>query len=173
MGYDENALRFTDCTDGDGGACTIESTLRDYRFAELDTGYMSLTLRGIYTVSTRLSLQGYTQLFMARGGFSSYREIRTEGTRPYIRRSSLWASAFNGDRDGDGVEDDDFQHSSWNANMTIRWEFSPGSVLSIIYSRQQRAAVLLAGQRPQFRLDGLLHAEAQDLFLIKLLLLWV
>lgn len=172
IGYDENALRFVDCTDA-GGACTIDSTLRDYRFAELDTGFIALTLRGIYTLSNRLSLQGYTQLFMAKGGFSSYREISTEGTRPYIRRSRLRGIPFDGDQDGDGVDDDDFQQSSWNANMTMRWELSPGSVLSIIYTRQQAAPVLLAGQRPQFRLDGLLDAEAQDLFLIKLLLLWV
>jgi hypothetical protein len=57
--------------------------------------------------------------------------------------------------------------------MTMRWEFAPGSVLSIIYTRQHAAPVPLAGQRPQFRLDGLLDAEAQDLFFIKLLLLWV
>jgi hypothetical protein len=168
IGYDANALRFIDCA-ASGGACTVDSTLRDYRFAALDSGYMSLTLRGIYTLSNRLSLQGYTQLFMARGEFASYREIRAEGTRPYIRRSRLEASTFQGDWDGDGVEDDDFQHSAWNANLTMRWELSPGSVLSIIYSRQQAAPVLLAGHRPQFRVDGLLGAEAQDVFLIKLL----
>jgi len=173
LGYDQNALRFIDCTDGGaGGACTIDSTLRQYRFAKLGTGFISSTLRGTYTFSTRLSLQGYTQLFMARGGFSDYREISTEGARPYIHRSSLRESSFNGDQDGDGVVDDDFQQSSWNANVTMRWELSPGSVLSIIYARQQTAPTQLAGQRPRFRLDGLLDAEAQDLFLIKLLLLW-
>ncbi len=142
--------------------CTVDTTSRDYRFAELDSGTISLTLRTTYTFSPRLSLQGYAQLFLDQGEFANYYRVHTEGTRPKIHRDDLVADpAFM-------AGDDDFQDTSLNLNTVLRWELSPGTIMLIVYTRSQEAAYDLAGGRPSFRLSGLNSGPAEDVFLLKL-----
>ena len=72
-----------------GAACHAGTEIRHYRFAEQDSSFVSLTTRGTYTFTSRLTFQWYGQLFLARGRYDHFREIDTVGTRPYIRRADL------------------------------------------------------------------------------------
>jgi hypothetical protein len=143
--------------------------VRHYTFGLLDSGSISVTSHAAYTFSPRLSLQGYAQLFMARGEFTSYLRMDTMGLHPRLRLSDFQPDpGLHGDSDGDGVKDDDFQRVALNLNLVLRWEFLTGSALLLVYSRSQNADLDLAGHRPVFTPGGLSTGPTEDVFLIKL-----
>jgi hypothetical protein len=166
------ALRnwFSDpCEDDAGAACTIDTDRRHYRFAQLDAGSLSLTARLGYTFSPHLSLQAYAQLFLDRGRWSGYGVVDTSGPSPFIRFADVRAAPeINGDLDGDGKKDDDFQDVSLNLNVVLRWEYAPGATLLAVYTRAQASALVLAGEEPRLSVRGLTTGPTEDVFLIKL-----
>jgi hypothetical protein len=82
------------------------------------------------------------------------------------------ASSFAGDSDGDGLKDDDFERVSLNASVVFRWEPWPGSTLFAVYTREQRANPLLAGQRPRFSASPLANGPTDDVVAVKLVYYW-
>jgi hypothetical protein len=168
LGHDWNVLRFHDCHDPAGADCSAGTADRLYHFARLDSSYLSLTTRGTYTLSPRLSLQWYAQLFLARGEFARFTELATTGPHPFIHRGDLRASLFDGDGDRDGNKDRDFQSANLNVNAVLRWELRPGSALYLVYTRAQAADVTLAGRSPRYSLRGLDSGATEDVVLLKL-----
>jgi hypothetical protein len=164
------------CRDDAGDVCTPLSVTRHYIFGQLKSGSISFTSHAAYTFSPRLSLQGYAQLFMARGGFTSYArldpppgvhpQLRLDDLQPRLRLDDLRPHpALPPDvRDGAG----DFQRVALNLNLVLRWEFLSGSALLVVYSRTQSGNSLLAGSLPRFTAGGLSDGPTEDVFLIKL-----
>jgi hypothetical protein len=151
--------------------CTPLSVDRHYIFGQLDSGSISVTSHAAYTFAPSLSLQGYVQLFMARGEYTSYLALDTVGVHPRLRLDALRPytlqpddPALHGARDGDG----DFQQVALNVNLVLRWEFIPGSTLLLVYSRVQGGDSDLAGRSPRFTPDGLGIGPTEDVFLLKL-----
>jgi hypothetical protein len=168
LNWDDSATRFYDCKDAAGANCTVDADLRHYRFAALDSGSLSTTVRATLALSPRISLQLYGQLFLAQGQYDDYRVVDTRGAHPYIYRSDLNRVTFNGDTDGDGVKDDDFEQVSLNGNVVLRWEPFPGSSLFVVYTRSQFAAPALAGRPPGFYARGLHEGSTEDVIALKL-----
>jgi hypothetical protein len=82
----EHATRFYDCATDSGRACLVEPGMRHYTFADLDSRFVSLTLRGTLTLRPELSFQTYLQYFVAKGDYSDFKRIDTVGQHPEIRR---------------------------------------------------------------------------------------
>jgi hypothetical protein len=162
------------CSDDANNPCTALSDARHYIFGQLDSGSISVTSHAAFTVSPRLSLQGYAQLFMARGEFTGFSRIDTIGLHPELRLAALHPLPrlddlrpdpfLDGDTDGDG----DFQRVALNVNLVLRWEFLPGSALLVAYSRTQGSDSDLAGRSPRFTPNGLSIGPTEDVFLMKL-----
>jgi hypothetical protein len=74
-------VRFQACSTESGRACIVEPGRRRYQFADLDSRFVSLTFRGIYTFIPTLSVQAYAQLFMATGKFSNFRQVGRRARR--------------------------------------------------------------------------------------------
>jgi hypothetical protein len=163
-----NAVRFDGCTTAAGAACSADSGARSYRFARLDSSFFSLTLRGSWTFSPRLTLQAYGQLFLATGAYSNYRGLDVTAPHATLRRADLAPIAFNGDTNGDGIKDDDFQRIDLNINLVLRWEFYPGSTLIGVYTRSESALPPLAGAAPRLGVSGITRGPTEDVFLLKL-----
>ncbi|HTM21457.1 MAG TPA: DUF5916 domain-containing protein, partial [Kofleriaceae bacterium] len=169
----EDQLRVHHCDDAGGGTCSRASTSRDYVLADLDHGSLSLTGRVGWALSTTLSLQGWAQLFAARGRWARYRAITGQiGPEPFLDRAELEPTDYAGDDDGDGIKDDDFAWSALHANLVLRWELRPGAALTAVYTRAQEADRVLAGERPQLGYAGLAHAATEEIFLLKLGWYW-
>ena len=152
VGWEENALRFQACATESGRACIVEPGRRRYTFADLDSRFVSLTFRGIYTFIPTLSVQAYAQLFMATGEFANPRTIDTEGDEPYIHRDDLVPV--------EGGETGGFDGASLNINLVLRWEVLPGSTLFGVFTRVQEA--------PHFSPAKLSQGPTEDVFLLKL-----
>ncbi len=88
-------------------------------FGLRDTEERDFTLRGNLTLTRDLTLQVYTQLFLAKGHHDSFRRLLTpEQFAPY---------AYNGEPD--------FNEQAYNLNVVWRWEYRPGSVLYLVWTQ--------------------------------------
>lgn len=159
LGWDLHRMRFYDCATDGGRSCVVDDGAHHYHFAELDANYVSLTFRGTYTFTTKLSVSAYAQLFVARAQYHGFRMVDTIGDHPFIHRGDLVPSSYTGDTDGDGKPDNDFETAELNLNLVARWEPMPGTTLFMVYTRGMTSAF--------YDLRKLDRGPAEDVFLIK------
>jgi hypothetical protein len=110
----------------------------EYMMGTLDAGSMSTMLRATYSFSPRLTLQAYAQLFLAYG---HYTEFRTYTAAP----EQTSGIAYLGDLRPSTrpYQNPDFESAALNVNAVFRWEWQPGSVLYLVYTRSQVPNVAL------------------------------
>jgi hypothetical protein len=153
----DRSVRFYQCTvDGDttGKSCLVDDARHEYIFGDLKSRFLSGTLRATMTILPELSIQGYAQWFMADGKWSNFKETHTTGDRPDIERNELSSAT-----DFEYTGDDDFEQSSLNVNLVMRWEVRPGSTLFAVYTRNQGA--------DYFSPKRLTEGPTEDLVLVK------
>jgi hypothetical protein len=137
-------------------------------FGRLDAAQVGATLRLTWAFTPRLTLQGYSQLFLARGRYSDLSTFnRPAGTRPAIRLTDLVGThAVPAQRP-------DFERAGLNASLLLRWEYRLGSTLYLVYTRSQAPDVILQpDERPTLDLRALPRAPAADVLLLKLTVWW-
>jgi hypothetical protein len=137
-------------------------------FGRLDATQVGGTLRATLTFTPRLTLQGYTQLFVARGHFTEFLSYaRAPGTRPQIRLDALQPTTDA------PPANPDFQRAGINATLVLRWEFALGSTAYLVYTRTQTPQILLQpGARARLDFTSLPRAPAADVLLLKLTWWW-
>ena len=141
----------------------------DYLFGELSARSAGTILRATYTVTPRLTLQTYAQLFLAA---RHYRNLATftpaaAGQRPAIHLRDLQPGAATPD------ENPDTEEGAINANVVLRWEYRAGSLLYLVYTRAQAPEVTLApGQVGRLDLRSVRRGPAADVVLLKLSFWW-
>ena len=138
-------------------------------FGKLDARALGLTLRTTYTFAPRLTLQGYAQLFLASGHYSDYTQYTTSpaGPRPAIRVSDL--TPFSGTL----ASNPDFEQGVLNVNVVLRWEYTLGSTLFLVYTRSQVPTTTLdPNESGALNLGAVGKAPAADIFLAKLTYWW-
>lgn len=113
-------------------------------FGLRDTEERDFTLRGNLTLTRDLTLQVYTQLFLAKGHHDSFRRIVTpERLVPYDYNTLA-----------------DFNEQAYNLNVVWRWEYRPGSVLYLVWTQARNGehedyfSSLRDDARDAFRLPG-------------------
>ncbi len=121
-----------------------------YLFGELHQKTLSLTFRINYTINPVLSIEYYGQPFISAGSYSEFKKI----TSPMAERLCDRYYIFTPDEisynsvDNVYLVDDtsdpaanysfnnpDFNFHQFRSNMIIRWEYSPGSTLYLVWSQ--------------------------------------
>jgi hypothetical protein len=160
-----DAPRWFDTARNDDGTST-------YVFADLDYRVVDVTLRGTYTFTRKLTLQGYLQTFLAAGNWTNPTANTVMGSR-----QTLYLDDFvktSADTLGYEVSDYDFRSGAINVNLFLRYEYQPLSAIWLVYTRDQR-------QRPydgmeeglaRLRFDRFSNGRATDVFLVKATYLW-
>ena len=97
-------------------------------FGERDTRSTDITVRGTFTLTPRLSVQLYSQIFAARGRYDRFRLHRD--------RDNL--ADFNA-----YPKRDEFAFSSLHSNLVLRWEYRPGSALFVVWTHGRNAEDVL------------------------------
>jgi hypothetical protein len=152
-----------------------------YVFGTLDQRELSIPLRVNLVLSPRLSVQVYTQALFSTGDYPGIRELaapRTYDFPVYGADIGTIASGPAGrgyaiDPDGPGpappfaIATPDFTVKSLRANAVARWEFRPGSTLSVVWT-QRRLDETHPGDF-SFRRDAseLFQAPSDDVFMVK------
>ncbi len=88
-------------------------------FGTRDTRSVDFTVRSTVTLTPKLSVQIYSQLFAARGRYSNF-ELQQD-------RDNL--AAFDA-----YPKRDEFSFSSLQSNVVLRWEYRPGSSLFVVWT---------------------------------------
>jgi hypothetical protein len=128
-------------------------------FGELLAKSASATLRATYTFSPALSLQTYGQLFLASRHYSDF----SEGSGGEIRLRDLSRIPFA------PSTNPDTQDAALNVNVVLRWEYTLGSTIYLVYTRSQAPRIRLGdAEIADWALTGLSRAPAADVFLLKL-----
>jgi hypothetical protein len=98
-------------------------------FADRSTSELNLSLRGTITFTRDLTLQLYSQVFLAKGHYENYRVL--VGTSDFIGVIAP-SNAY------------DFNTQSLNSNVVLRWEYLPGSTMFLVWSQARN------GQAPDY-----------------------
>lgn len=101
---------------------TAVSALPFSVFGDRDVDQLDTELRGIVTFTRDLSLQFFTQVFLARGRYINYRRL--------VNSTNLVAYPPLGTFQGA-----DFNEITFNANVLLRWEYMPGSTLYLVWTQ--------------------------------------
>lgn len=93
-------------------------------FGARDTRSTDITLRGTFTLTPKLSVQLYSQLFAAQGRYDRFQLHRD-------RDRLLDFDAY--------PKRDEFAFSSLHSNLVLRWEYRPGSALFVVWTHGRSA----------------------------------
>jgi hypothetical protein len=116
-----------------------------------------------------MTLQTYAQLFLSSVRYARLLETTRFDRKPYLHFANLGTSVGN-------PRDFETRDAVLNLNVVFRWEYLPGSVLYLVYTRSQAGGLA----PPQYDGDGqrirpsvldfgaLGRGPIQDLFLLKL-----
>jgi len=165
-----------------------------YIFSEVAQHSLDLTTRLNITFKPNLSLQIYTQPFVATGDYHELKELQRAGSLDYVMYGRTPGStlqcrnakdevvscslqsgiaAYIADPDGAGpranvrVDNQDFNSRSLNGNAVLRWEYRPGSTMFFVWNT--RCSTDLAN--PRFNAGGdmrrLCQGPSDNIFAVK------
>ncbi|HEX2977186.1 MAG TPA: DUF5916 domain-containing protein [Bacteroidales bacterium] len=121
-----------------------------YIFGSIERKTVSTSFRVNLNLSPNLTLQYWGQPFIATGKYSNYKIITDPVADKYTDRYNLYmpgqvsynGSDFEVDENMDGSNDytfdrKDFNYQQFLSNLVIRWEYSPGSSLYLVWSQNR------------------------------------
>lgn len=133
-----------------------------YQFGTQTAASVGATLRAAFTFTPELSLQWYTQLFLARVHYGPYFMI-TQPAGGRVRLGDLTTPAA-------GMADT--ESATLNVNVVLRWEYRLGSTLFLVYTRAQNPALVPSPSGASFEVRPLLQGRAADNVLMLKLAYW-
>ncbi len=154
-----------------------------YILARIAQTTLGMVMRLNYTITPNLTIQFYGQLFISAGKYSHLKYITDPKADRYKDRFHTYAgneieydeesNTYYIDEDNNQEEDYSFENPDFNfrqfrSNLVVRWEYTPGSTLYLVWS-QGRTDDVEDGSF-SFRNDmyDLFHIYPHNVFLIKL-----
>lgn len=153
-----------------------------YILGSIERKTLAVTIRLNYSISPELSIQFYGQPFIASGKYYDFKYITDPGAGDFNDRFHLFNEteiAYNSDdveysvdENKDGNNDYAFENPNFNffqfrSNLVVRWEYSPGSTVYLVWS-QNRTGSDETGDFSMGRdMDELFSIKPHNVFLIK------
>jgi hypothetical protein len=151
-----------------------------FLFGRLDQETRAVTLRVDFSLTPNLTLQYYGAPFASRGRYSELKRIIDPRAPEYggrFRRIDdvrVEGGQHHLDEDGDGaadyaIDEPDFDVREFNSTLVARWEYSPGSLVYVVWSQTRSDEALRAGDGLTLRrgLGQTFDVPAHDVFLVK------
>lgn len=139
-----------------------EGNRTDDIFGEQDMERFDVTLRGTVNFTRDLTLQVYAQPFMASVDYKNFKKLIPPDGYEYVD-SSVY---------DEKVEEPDFNWSSLNSNIVLRWEYRPGSTLFLVWSQARDASTGYGNFEFNRDWDTLFKSAAVNTVLVKLNYWW-
>ena len=123
-----------------------------YIFGRIDQKTVGLVLRFNCSITPTLTIQYYGQPFVSAGEYTQLKRITEPRAGRYGDRFHTYTDdeiAYDAsgeeyliDDNGDGVFDysvdnPDFNFRQFRSNLVIRWEYSPGSTIYLVWSQSR------------------------------------
>jgi len=132
----------------------------EYRVARLRQQTLSFTFRADLTLNPRLALQAYLQPFSSVGSYDGYQRLATPRDRDPGRR-------FVPLEPGAPVSPPDAAQRSLNGDLVLRWEYHPGSFLTVVWNHQRSTLSLDARATAENGLTRLFGDPPVNVLLVK------
>jgi uncharacterized protein DUF5916 len=96
-------------------------------FGDRDIDQYDFSLRGTITFTRSMSVQFFTQVLLAKGGYEHFKRLATpDQLPPFEIPNTVYYLAF---------QNPDFNEKVVNANVVFRWEYLPGSTLYFVWTQ--------------------------------------
>jgi hypothetical protein len=153
-----------------------------YVFADLDQTTLSASLRLNWIFTPKLSLEVYAQPLLSSGRYTEFKELARPRSYDFNQYADP-APTSDTDRivldpDGAGpaasqeIDDPNFSLASLRGNAVLRWEYSPGSTLFLVWTQNRSDTETVGTFRTGRALDRLFGAAGDNIFLVKLSYWW-
>jgi hypothetical protein len=135
-------LQYVETTNASGDA--------RYLFAELNQNTLSFTFRLNYTINPELTIEYYGQPFVSAGKYTGYKKITAPDADRFYDRFHVFTPdevtynsetnvySFDENRNGEAdytIGNPDFNFRQFRSNLVVRWEYSPGSTVFLVWSQ--------------------------------------
>jgi hypothetical protein len=131
-----------------------DSGVPQYLVGNIDQSTLRLVVRATYMLTPNLSIQYYGQPFGTSGHYKDFKQITDADHKEYASRFNLIPqemlsleddNRYQVDVNGDGTPDygfdnPDFDFGQFRSNTVLRWEYIPGSVLFLVWTRERNGA---------------------------------
>ncbi len=149
-----------------------------YVFGDLDQWTLSGNIRVNWIFTPRMSLELYMQPFISSGNYRVLKELaapRTFDFNVYGEHGSTYDPTTGiAYPDGPGgaaapidIGNPDFSFASLRGNAVLRWEWSPGSTVFLVWTHNRNNSNDSPDFDPGQSFDNLLQAPADNVFLVK------
>jgi hypothetical protein len=152
-----------------------------YIYGSLDQRTFSVEFRVDYSATPNLTVQYYGAPFVSAGKYDEFRRITRPRAGNYRDRFEMFgdrasldpaAGNYRVDEDGDGTIDYSFSDPAFNvrdfnSNLVVRWAYSPGSSIYLVWS-QTRSGFLPNGDLAiRDDMNDLFDVRPHNVFLVK------
>lgn len=150
-----------------------------YVFGDLDQHTVSANIRANYIFSPHLSLEVFVQPLVSTGDFRNYRELKRPRTYSFpTYPASDVAIAGGGDSvtvnpDGAGpassftFENPDFNTLSLRGNAILRWGYSPGSTVYLVWTQSRSDTEINGNYNLGASRSALFRLKPHNIFAVK------
>jgi Domain of unknown function (DUF5916)/Carbohydrate family 9 binding domain-like len=154
-----------------------------YVFADLDQTTVSASLRLNWIFTPRLSLEVYAQPLASSGNYTGFKELARPRSYEFTNypdpvptadpdRIVVDPDGSAGAAAGHEIDDPNFSLVSLRGNAVLRWEFSPGSTLFLVWTQDRSDSESVGNFETGRALDRLFNAPAENILLVKLSYWW-
>jgi Domain of unknown function (DUF5916) len=154
-----------------------------YVFADLDQTTVSASVRLNWIFTPRLSLEVYAQPLLSSGEYTGFKELarpRSYDFNPYPDpaptddpdRIVVDPDGVAGPAVGEEIDDPNFSLASLRGNAVLRWEYSPGSTLFLVWTQNRADTESIGTFRTGRALNRLVGAAGDNIFLVKVSYWW-
>jgi len=139
-----------------------EGNRTDDIFGEQTLHRLDATIRGTVTFTKNLTLQVYAQPFFAAVDYENFKKLVPPSSFEYVDSSVYDEQA----------EEPDYNWTSFNSNVILRWEYRPGSTLYLVWTQAREAYRSIGDFTFDRDLDHLFDTTPKNTFLVKLSYWW-
>lgn len=147
-------------------------------FGVLEQRTLSADIRLNWTFTPKLSLELFAQPLVSSGRYTTIRELRQPRSFDFLDYgtggSTIDRVAGTVDPDGSGpaaafsIGQPDFTVASLRGNAILRWEFSPGSALFLVWTQDRTIQNAEGDFRPRHAFNTLFDAPGRNVLLVKM-----
>ena len=156
-----------------------------YVFSTLNQVTVSANIRLNWTFSPQLSLQLFMQPLISSGDYHEFKELKQPKTFNFLkygedgstvtetRDGNGTLTSYTFDPDGPGssssfvVSNPDFNITSVRGNAVLRWEYRPGSILYLVWTRSSSGYLNDGTFRFNRSVDRMLTATTDNILMLK------
>jgi hypothetical protein len=154
-----------------------------YVYARMDQKTLSASIRLDLAVNPSLTIQYYGAPFVAAGRYRDYKRVgdpraanvrnRWVALADDAVRYDTAGGVYEVDENGDSSVDytfgkPDFKVRDLHSNLVVRWEYSPGSLLYLVWQQERSGSMSNGRFGLRDDLDGLFGIQPTDVFLLKI-----